>query len=297
VKILATRGDEAHLGTRSGTLVPGAAALRLDAADGESFAAAARGASTIFLCTNPPYHRWAAEWLPIFASAVHAAQRSRASLVIMGNLYPYGRASMPMTEHSPEITSEAKGLIRQQGWELVRAAHKRGDVRAVEVRASDYFGPGAEATAHLGKRFFEPLLAGRTAWVIGDPEAPHSWAYLPDIARTLVAAADYEGDWGRVWHVPSASSKSRVEIAREIGRGRVSGIPQWLLRVTGAFSPTLREVYASSYQFTGPFIADASESEQLLDVSATPWEEALDATVASYAPARAVLRTRSTTSS
>lgn len=281
------RGDEVVVATRSGTELPGARSERVDATDAAAISTAAKGTATIYLCTNPPYSQWLRAWPPVFAALIDAARASGASVVSMGNLYPYGSAATPMTEHSPEITTETKGLVRKAGWAALLDAHRRGEIRAVEVRASDYFGPGATATAHLGARFFEPILAGRTAQVVGDPRAAHSWAYLPDIAATLVAAAEYGGGWGRIWHVPSCTDDDRVTLGRRINQewstqGRVRGLPQWLLRTVGLVDPTIREVYRSSYQFTAPFVSDATETEQLLGVKPTSSDEALRATAASY---------------
>ncbi|TFB47629.1 NAD-dependent epimerase/dehydratase family protein [Cryobacterium tagatosivorans] len=283
---LAARGDSVTIATRSGSASRGATPLVLDAGDPVAFSRAAARASTIFLCTNPPYTKWAAQWPPIFRAAITAATTSGAGLVVMGNLYPYGSPSGPMTEHSPEATTETKGLIRLAGWRQVLAAHERGDIRAVEVRASDYFGPGADATSHLGRSFFTAVQASKTARVVGKPDALHSWSYLPDILSTLVAAADHTGDWGRVWHVPSGAVR-RTDIVQQLNRrygthGTVSGYPQWLLRTLGAVSPMMREVWASSYQFVVPFVIDFAETERRLGVAATPWDEALATTAESY---------------
>ena len=141
-------------------------------------------------------------------------------------------------------------------------------------------------STHLGGSFFEPLLASKTARVVGDPDLEHSWSFLPDIATTLIAAADYTGAWGRAWHVPS-TSLSRVEIARQVNeswdvKGRVAPIPQWSLKALGAVIPIMREVSASSYQFKMPFVIDATETQRMLGVSATPWDEALRIAVNSY---------------
>ncbi len=286
VRELVARGEEVTVATRTGTVMSGASAVAVDAKDSTALARVTASATTVYLCTNPPYHRWSLDWPPVGDAVVRAA--AGRDLVAMGNLYSYGRAAMPMTEHSPESTTETKGLVRKALWASFRAAHERGDLRAVEVRASDYVGPGATATAHLGARFFVPAIAGRRVNVVGDPAAAHSWAYLPDIARTLVAASDHRGDWGRVWHVPSASEASRVEIAAWIGEHygttpTVRGYPDALLRALGWFSPMMREVRASSYQFTAPFISDSTETRRELEVRATPWDEVLEVTAASYA--------------
>jgi len=283
---LAARGDTVTIATRSGSTAVGATARILDANDPAAFAQAATDASTIFLCTNPPYTDWAAQWPPIFEAAIFAASATDARIVVMGNLYPYGAPTGAMTERSPETTTEAKGLIRQAGWAKMRAAHDAGQIRVVEVRASDYFGPGATGTAHLGESFFTAVLGSKTAHVVGKPQLAHSWSYLPDIVTTLIAAADYTGDWGRIWHVPS-SIASRTDIAGQLNahygtRGKVSGYPQLLLRSLGVINPMMREVWASSYQFVMPYVIDSTETERELGVAETPWTEALVATAESY---------------
>ncbi|TFB99794.1 hypothetical protein E3O42_12945 [Cryobacterium adonitolivorans] len=283
---LVARGDDVTVATRSGSPVAGALARVLDASDPVAFCIAAERMQTIFLCTNPPYPDWARRWPPVFAAAIAAASVTGASLVVMGNLYPYGSPTGPMTEHSPETTTESKGLIRRDGWRRVRDAHERGEIRAVEVRASDYFGAGVSGTAHLGQGFFDAVLASKTARVVGRPDLVHSWSYLPDIAATMIAAAGYSGAWGRLWHVPSGAH-SRTDIAGQLNarngsHGTVAGYPSWMLRSLGAVSPLMREVYKSSYQFQVPYVIDSAETERELGVAATPWDAALVTVAESY---------------
>ena len=283
---LVARGDGVTVATRSGTAVAGTIARVLDASDPVAFCLAAERMQTIFLCTNPPYPDWARRWPPVFAAAIAAASVSGANLVVMGNLYPYGSPTGPMTEHSPQTTTESKGLIRRDGWQRVLDAHERGEIRAVEVRASDYFGAGVSGTAHLGQAFFGAVLASKTARGVGKPELVHSWSYIPDIAATMIAAAGYTGQWGRLSHVPSGAH-SRTDIAGELNahydsHGTVAGYPGWMLRSLGAVSPLMREVYKSSYQFQVPYVIDSAETERELGVTATAWNEALLTTAESY---------------
>ncbi|MGA1838662.1 NAD-dependent epimerase/dehydratase family protein [Herbiconiux sp. 11R-BC] len=292
---LAARGDEVRVATRSGTAVAGCASLRLDASDPAAFTAAATGAATIFLVTNPPYWTWPVEWPPVFTAAIEAAHASGARLVIMGNLYAYGPTRTPMTEGSPLVTTETKGLVRKTGWLQAAEAAARGEIRVSEVRASDYFGPGVGGTNHLGAGFFTALRRSRTARVVGSPDARHSWSYLPDIVTTLVAAADAPGGTAadgsdapaaRVFLVPSTTRTFR-EIAAETNalsgsHGRVAPWPRGLLRLVGVFSPLIREVRASSYQFTDAFVVDSAVTERELGIRATPWADALRTTALSY---------------
>lgn len=284
---LVANGEDVIVATRSATPVAGTRAIRLDAKNKSAFAEAAKGATTIFVCTNPPYHTWKTEWPPVFDASIYAAEQNKSDLVVMGNLYPYGIPKVPMNEHTAETTDEEKGLVRKAGWDKIRLAAEAGNFKAVEVRASDYFGPGAGSTAHLGKDFFVPIMKSKAAMVVGDPTKKHSWSYIPDIAMTMVAASEYRGEWNRVWHVPSGEPKSRVEILNELNalsssRGKLFAVPQILLKLMGLFSPLYREVFASSYQFTNDFVIDSVETQNALNVSATSWKEALKLTSSSY---------------
>ncbi|MEO0061136.1 MAG: hypothetical protein RL343_754 [Actinomycetota bacterium] len=284
---LVAAGAEVIVASRRATPVAGARSISLDAKNKLAFAEAAKDATTIFVCTNPPYHTWKTEWPPVFDASIYAAAHNNCDLVVMGNLYPYGIPQAPMNELTVENTDEDKGLVRKTGWNKIRSAATAGKFRAVEVRASDYFGPGAGSTAHLGKDFFVPILKSKAAMVIGDPTKKHSWSFIPDIATTMVAASQYRGEWNRVWHVPSGEPKSRVEILNELNalsssRGKLFVVPQFLLKLMGWFSPLYREVLASSYQFTNDFVIDSVETQKALNVSATPWKEALKLTSSSY---------------
>lgn len=284
---LVADGEEVVVASRSSTRIDGARPIRLDAKNKAAFAEAAKGATTIFLCTNPPYHTWKTEWPPVFDASIYAAEQNSSDLVVMGNLYSYGIPQAPMNERTQENTDEEKGLVRKAGWNTIRSAAEIGKFRAVEVRASDYFGPGAGSTAHLGKDFFVPIMKSKAAMVVGDPTKKHSWSYIPDIAKTMISASKYRGEWNRIWHVPSGEPKTRFEILDELNelrgsRGKLFVAPQVLLKIMGLFSPLYREVFASSYQFTNEFVIESQETSNLLNIQATEWQAALVSTANSY---------------
>ena len=108
------------------------------------------------------------------------------------------------------------------------------------------------------------LRKGRRAWVIGDPDAPRSWAYLPDVAATLATLGTDERALGRAWHVPSNPPRSQRQalgdLAAALGAPRraVSGIPWPVLRAVGVAVPMMREVAAMRHQFDQEFVIDAS---------------------------------------
>jgi len=286
---LVAQGDHVLLASRSGTNIPGATAVAVDASDAAALTQAAQKVDTIFLASGPrEYSKWATLWPPVFEAVIVAAKASGADLVMLGNLYAYGEGSvMPLTEHSPLRATDSKGAVRKAGWQQALDANNQGEIRAVEVRASDYFGPGAGATSQLGPDFFNPLIEGKTARVFGRVDQPHSWAYIPDITETLIAAADFNGEWGHAWHVPCAEPLTRKQLAARVGEltgtdADVAPWPTWMLRAMGVFKPDVKAANELLSQFTAPFTSDAGDTENLLGVSATPWDQSLPATVRYY---------------
>lgn len=288
---LVRAGHQVRVVTRSGAagaaLPVGVGRVAADASDPDALAPLVAGADALYNCANPAsYATWAAVWPPLAASLLATARSTGAVLVTMGNLYGYGPVDHPMTEADPLNAPGKKGRLRAQMWKDMLAAHQAGEVRATEARASDFFGPGVTANGYLGERAVPRLLAGKSVSVIGDPDVPHSWTYIPDVGRTLAVLGTDERAWGRPWHVPTAPARSGREMvaglsaAAGVSPPRVRGIPRWVLKAAGPVSPLLRELQETAYQFERPFVIDSSAAEQTFGLEPTPLEESLAATVA-----------------
>jgi nucleoside-diphosphate-sugar epimerase len=285
-RLLADKGYSVRVVTKSGRATePGIEHIALDATDSKRLIEAAEGATAIFSCAAPPYHRWASEWPPLAASIREAAEATGAVLVMLGNLYGYGPVDGPLTEELPLAATGTKGRLRAAVWEQARALHEQGRIKAVEVRASDFFGPGVTDGGHLAGRVMPRLLRGKSVSTLGDPDAPHSWSYIPDVAGALVEVAGEERAWGRAWHVPTAPALSTREmvdrLAAQSGVGPVAvrGLPPAVLGVAGVFSPLIRELKEIRYQFDRPFVVDSTAYEAEFTYRATPVDEQVKATV------------------
>lgn len=284
---LAEAGNEVRVVTRTGggPRLPGVERVAANAADRAVLTGLARDADAIYNCANPPYHRWARDWPPLADSLLRSAEDTGAVLVTMGNLYGYGPVDHPMTEGDPLAATSRKGRIRVAMWEQALAAHQTGRVRVTEARASDYFGPEVTAQGHIGSRFIPPLLAGKRTSVIGDPDVPHSWTYVPDIARALVVLGSDERAWGRAWHVPTNPPATmrwmavRISAMAGAPSPRIATIPHPMLRALGLVSPIVRELEEVRYQFVRPFVLDSSAFTTTFGLAATPLDHALRATV------------------
>jgi nucleoside-diphosphate-sugar epimerase len=256
---------------------------QVDATDAEALTAAARGAAALYNAVNPAYTRWATDWPPVAAAMLAAAERTGAVLVTMGNLYGYGRPAGPMTPDSPLAATDTKGQVRARMWAEMHAAHQAGRVRVTEARAADFVGPQVPGDHSHLTRQLPALRAGRRAWVVGDPDVPRGWSYLPDVAATLVVLATDDRALGRAWHVPSTIRSQReavTDLATALGLDapKVSGMPWPVLRAVGVAVPFLREVVAVRHQFDQPYVIDASATTATFGLEPTPWDDVVRAT-------------------
>ncbi len=296
---LGAGGHDVVLGSRSGSGIGPSVSrtpsrrittVQVDAVDRSAVLRLCRGADALVNAVNPPYTKWAVEWPPMAESFLAAAEQTGAGLLTIGNLYAYGIVSAPMTETQPLAPNGVKSRVRADMWRQALAAHEAGRVRAVEIRPSDYFGPGAGMRVSYLNRFaIAPAMRGRRAHHIrGDLSAPHTWSYVNDIAALSVAVleADHDGpDWGRPWHVPSPAPRTLTQVANDVAR--ITGEPPqsptrlakplaWALRVV----PLIRELDETAHQFERPFILDASAAERRFGLQPTVWDQALSDTVA-----------------
>ncbi|WP_315095393.1 NAD-dependent epimerase/dehydratase family protein [uncultured Cellulomonas sp.] len=282
--LLADQGDDVLVLSRSGGTSTGRIAhAAADAGDVDSLSRAAEGADVLYNCASPAYHRWPTDWPPLWASMLESAARTGAVLVTAGNLYGYATHGAVMTEDSPLTSTDAKGAVRAQMWRDAEARHRAGDLRVTEVRGADYVGPRADSQALAGPQFLGPLRAGRVVRTVVAVDQPHSWTYLPDFARALVAAGRTPEAWGHGWHVPTAEPLTLRELGARFAVGgpapRIRPVPAAVVRALGVVSPLLREVAAVSDHFTRPYVMDTARSSQVLGLVATPWDDAIAETL------------------
>jgi nucleoside-diphosphate-sugar epimerase len=291
-QLLAERGQEVLVLSRSGGQSSDLVEHRaVDAADATVLAAAVAGADVVYNAVNPAYHRWATDWPPVASALLAAAERTGAVLVTMGNLYGYGRPGGPMTPESPLAATDTKGRVRARMWAEMLAAHEAGRVRVTEARAADFVGPQVPGDQSHLTRQLPALRAGRRAWVVGDPDVPRGWSYLPDVAATLAVLGSDQRAWGRAWHVPSTIRSQReaiTDLAAALGMGtpKVSGMPWPVLRAVGVVVPMIREVVDVRHQFDQPVVIDATATTATFGLEPTPWDDVLRATAGATTAAR-----------
>ena len=259
-----------------------------DVSDPVFAASATRGARVVYQALNPPYHRWAEEFPGLQAAAIAAAQAAGARLVAMDNVYMYGRPNgRPFTEDRAYDAQTRKGRVRAAMARDLMAAHDAGRVQVTVGRASDFFGPRAGEQSLIGDWVIPPALADKAASVMGDPDMPHTYTFIPDIGENLVRLGETRRR-ARTRLAPAEPRDPhhpRRRRARLPGRrhpAAAEGHARMADARAGPRQPHRPRDQRDAYEFDEPFIVDASRAETELGLRATPLADAVEQTVRWY---------------
>ena len=214
--------------------------------------------------------------------------------MVLDNLYMLGRpAGKPLDEDTPMRPASRKGEVRAQAARRLFEAHRRGEVRAVCGRASDYYGPGGGQGTHLGDFFWKDALAGKTGRVLLDPDAIHTYHFIPDVAAGLqILGAAPDDALGIAWMLPCQPAEPLRALVGRMSRlyGKplaVEAVPTWILAAAKWFVPLLREIDEMRYQWDEPFVVDDQRfrhaSAPRPSIAHTAARQTLDWAVATYA--------------
>lgn len=289
--LLAARGDKVTVAQRRRpeALAPPLEFVALDVGDRERTIAACAGKDLVICCLGFPYESrlWAKAWPQAMQNLIAGCAASGARFVFADNLYMYGPQDRPLVEVMPLTAEGRKPRIRADVTRLWQEAHAAGQVKAVAVRASDFYGPDV-ATSVLSEYGVRRLVEGKAALVPYSPDHPHDFTYVPDFARALVTLADApDEDYGQAWHVPNAPTqtlRSLLELAASMIRvaPRIVTLPFGLLRLMGLFDTTLHELVEMRFQTDRPYLVDATKFERRFWRDATSFEVGLAATIDHY---------------
>jgi len=260
-----------------------------DAGDADGLTRACDGADAIINCIGLPYIAkvWRRDWPKIAQATVSAAERTGARLIFLDNIYMYGPAPLqvPITEDHPQAPPSKKGRARKATAEILMDAHAAGRAQVTIGRAADFYGPGA-ANSVLYASFLERIVQGKKPQLLMTPQARHTFAYAPDIARALIRLADDPGAAGRAWHLPVGPATTAEDWLGLFNRALGTDLTASYLgpaasRLLGVFIPIVREVHDMRYQFDGDYVlSDADFRARYPDFETTSYEDGAASTVA-----------------
>jgi len=262
-----------------------------DAMNAADVARAAQGVSVIVHAVNPPgYQRWAELVLPMLDNTIAAARDNGARIVLPGTVYNFGPDALPLlSEQSSQNPVTRKGAIRVEMERRLRDASQQG-VRSLVVRAGDFFGPKA-GNSWFAQGLVKPGKPVRTVTQPGRAGVGHQWAYLPDVARTMVLLLQNEEQLQAFENVHMAGhwdedGSQMTESVRRVvtaGGGKaptVSRFPWWLVVLASPFIPVFREMKEMRYLWQQPVqMGNARLLALLSQEPHTPWDDAVKATL------------------
>ena len=285
VKALSRRVDEAA--NRHPELKP-VEWITGDAMNRDDVVAAAEGAAIIVHGANPPgYRNWETIAIPMLESTIAAAEATGARIVVPGNIYNYGPDAFPvLAETSPQNPSTRKGRVRVAMETMLEDAASRG-VRSVVVRAGDFFGPRA------GNNWFAGAMvkAGkpvRSVWHPGKPGIGHAWAYLPDLAETMMQLIERERELPafETFHFAGHWMDDGIEMAEAIVRAAadpripIRRFPWWAMTLAAPFVTLAYEMQEMKYLWKEPLRLDNRKLVAFLGSEPhTPLDTAVSATL------------------
>jgi nucleoside-diphosphate-sugar epimerase len=265
--------------------------VRGDAMNQQDVMRAARGCAVIIHAVNPPgYRRWSELVLPMIDNTIAAAIEVKATIVLPGTVYNYGSDAFPsVTEASPQHPLTRKGAIRVELERRLSAATEHG-ARVIIVRAGDFFGPRA-GNNWFSQGLIKPGRPVASVNVPGERGVGHQWAYLPDVARTIVEvlARREELEPFATFHMAGHWDADGTQMAEAIRRvverstgvsPRTRAFPWWLLRLASPFVVTARELLEMRYLWRQPVRMRNDRLIATLGREAhTPLQEAVEATL------------------
>jgi nucleoside-diphosphate-sugar epimerase len=286
VRELAKRGKRVRAVNRTGKaeLPASVEVIKGDASNLDSARQACQGAGVVYHCVNLPYEQWSKGLPLIMDNIIEATATAGAKLVFADNLYVYGTVQGPMTENLPLRPATRKGRIRSLlAYKLIEA-EKKGKLRSMTVRASDFYGPGVLNSVVI-ELVFKPMLAGKKAMWLGSLDAPHSMSYTEDVARGIAMLVELDSAFGQVWFIPAGepfTGRLFIEMAfKEAGLPPKMGVhTAAAMSMAGIFSAMIREETELLYQFEKPFVMDTSKfMREFPDFLPTPPQEAMKKSV------------------
>ncbi|WP_188968573.1 NAD(P)H-binding protein [Neoroseomonas lacus] len=255
-----------------------------DALRPEDVAAAAQGVRLIVHAVNPPgYRHWDTLVPHMLEASIAAATAERARILLPGTIYNYGPDAWPrpLTEASPQNPTTRKGAIRVAMERRLAAS----GLDVLVVRAGDYFGPDA-GNSWFSQALVKPGVPVARITNPGRTGVGHQWAYLPDVAETMVRLLEHpalphgfatfhmDGQW-------DADGMAMIgAIRRVLGRPelKVGRLPWWLFRLIVPVNAFAREVTEIAPLWRRPIRLDNARLVALLGAEPrTPLDEAVAA--------------------
>jgi hypothetical protein len=152
---------------------------------------------------------------------------------VVGPISRFETVARPLSSVSGSIGFARRATLdRRTGVGLLRAARRQ---------------------ATLDRRLNHPSRARRrAASVLGDPDIPHTYTFIPDIGENLRLGESDEA-LGRIWHLPSPEMRTTRDVVALVYQAagtkpRLMITPAWQMRALRLVNRTVREINTMRYE-------------------------------------------------
>ena len=244
----------------------------------KQFTAELQNIDVVVHAMNPAYTNaaWTAQVPAMMTLAIEVARSLNATLMFPGNVYNFG-ANMPklLDESAAQHPTAVKGKLRVDVESALRQATQTAGLRAVVIRAGDFFGSGSGS-------MFDQVSVSKikkgTFTHSGPLDVATPWAYLPDLAQTFVAVAKQRQQLAdfEVLHFAGHNINGRdwlgalqpLAVAnRWVANGQAletAALPWRVMRVIGLFNPALASLAEMRYLAETPHALDNTRLRKLI---------------------------------
>lgn len=229
----------------------GAEVVKGDATKIEDVRAAANDVTLMVYGVNPRDYDWEGTVIPWLDVSATVAEERKLCLIFPGNVYVLDPDDGPVFDESAAIKPlTRKGEIRQaMEARLQRAANNGAQV--IILRVGDFIGENALST--WMRQLVKPSKSGFVLNAPGKSDILHTWAYLPDVAKTAAMLANKKDSLAafNVFHVKGFRITFE-DLAREIQMvtGKpvsIQPFPWWFVYLAAPFSTMFRGLLEMRY--------------------------------------------------
>lgn len=267
---------------------PGIRRVTGDLLDVSALEQAVAGADAIHACFHAPYDAriWARVLPQRELAVLEAAATAGIPVTFPESMYGFQGGAADLAEDAPLSPRDAKGEVR----ELLLVQRRAHRARTISLVAADLWGPTTVGTgaAVVTGMLIERIAADARPIVVGDPAAPHSLTYVPDLAAAMLHASRHaarlapEGD--SVLHAPSAPARTQTELiettravlARRPRRALI--VPRGAVHALSPLSTLARELHGISGLWYRPCVLRPGLLSTNEGLEPTSWQAALEAT-------------------
>jgi nucleoside-diphosphate-sugar epimerase len=217
--------------------------------------AAGRDCDVVLNAFNPVVTEWQKNAMSLAYAAIATAEENGATLLFPGSVWNFGRDMPPVLDEStPMNTTMRKGRMRIEIEQRIREACD-GGMRAIILRAGDYFGGGRGSWFDL---VITKEIALQRLTYPGPLDVVHPWAYLPDLAQTMVRLTERRASFGscETFGFPGHAVTGNQLIAAIEGATKskfiVRPMSWWMIKTFGQLLAIGRELAELEYLWRVP---------------------------------------------